>query len=332
VRIFVLIRRTHESANSRESLNHNLAVGGPLKRDAILPRFPLEAQMQYNGFIWRRPSSTDVNSHAPKLAPADGFWTLLKLLTFTLFGFYNISFFWNNTHGWLRYATCAGTILLEVTIFLISLWWSRTVDAHRKALFIFGIAFILISATHATIGYWQMQAGSGSYDTWMSYYLHVVAFPLIFGGLAAASIIVPSLHWEKRFVREQVEHEIQIEKEHSKLRSKIVKLEADGKFKLAELSALRRLIQIRGDKLTAIQEMIRLREKEEEFIEGIDRPELQDEARQMLTAGDVSQLPAPPVQMHRPWESERDNLTRTWRHGSRAEDEEDGPVNGASSH
>jgi hypothetical protein len=248
----------------------------------------------YNGFIWRKPSSTDVDSHAPKLAPADGFWTFLKLVTFTLFGFYNFQFFYANTHGWLRYATCAGTVLLEVTIFLITLWWSRTLDAHRKALFVFGIAFMLISATHATIGYWQMMGGTGAYDSWMMYYLHVVAFPLIFGGLALASIVIPSLHWEKQFVRDQIKNEIEIEKAHSALRSRMVKLEADGKFKLAELGALRRLIQIRSDKLGAIEEMIKLREKEEEFIESIDRAELQGEARQMLQdSDDVLKLPDP---------------------------------------
>jgi hypothetical protein len=236
----------------------------------------------FNGFIWRKPSSTDVMTNPPKLAPADGFWMLLKIVAFSLFGFYNFQFFWNNTTGWLRYATCISTVFLEITVFLITLWWSRTVDAHRKALFIFGIGFILISFTHAAIAYWQMQAGTGEDATWMMFYLHRVAFPLIFGGLALASIVVPSLHWEKEFVRDQIKHEIEIEKEHSKLRSKMVKLDADSKFKLAELSALRKLIQIRGQKLGAIQEMITLREKEERFIEGIDRPELQDEARRML--------------------------------------------------
>ena len=238
-------------------------------------------------FIWRKPSSVDPHANAPKLAPAEGYWLLLKFIIFGLFMVYNVTFFWENTTGWLRYVTCGAAVLLETTAFLCVLWWSRTLGAHRWALISFGIVCILISASHATIAYYQ-HAPDVQADNWMMFYAHRVAFPLIFGILAAMSIIIPSLHWEKRFIKDQVNHEIQIEKDHARLKANMVKLESKTRLEEAKEKALRKMMAVRTRRLNTVKSMTALREQEEAFIKSISDPVIRAEAQRLLAANQLS--------------------------------------------
>ena len=239
-----------------------------------MPNQNQQTARNWGGFIWRKRSSVDPQGDPPKLAPAESFWMLVKVVCFLVLGFYNVFFFARHTHGFLTIITCFGAAFLEVCGFFCVLWWNRTSPKHRKALLTFGIIFMLISLVHATLGYYDMQPGSG--------WIGSVAFPLIFVTMMVASIVIPMAHWERDHVKKQIENELQLEGRICDMQTQLLELEAENKFQDAKSILLQTQIEQRARHMEMVKQMISARRAEKDFVWTIDDPEIRADAARLI--------------------------------------------------
>jgi hypothetical protein len=257
--------------------------------------------------FWREPSSVDPNQTSTNLAPADGFLILLKIGVFGLFTYYNVKFFLKNAAPDMRWPTAIMAILLEITAFWFTIWWSRTRGIHRLALFMFGIVLIVISASHAAFAYYQLQP-PGTYEMWtLDWYVHVVSFPLIFCTLALASLIVPSLHWDRKYVRDQVKFDVDIERDKAALRAETAMLESASTLEEMKLEHMKRDAETRRRRLDAIEHLVDIKREEDDYINSLPDPYLRAEAIRLINEGSFAtmtgsrhvQNSTPGIQSHR---------------------------------
>ena len=149
------------------------------------------------------------------LASDGGYLTVLKSALFLLFAYYNARLFIVTVPGWEGYMTAVFALLGEATAFYCLLNFTRSAGAHKWALGAFGAVLTLFSVTHATISFFRIERSAFSVP--LRFYCERVAFPLLFGLLLLAAIIIPLCHWRKRIAQEQAAAQVEIETGRARL-------------------------------------------------------------------------------------------------------------------
>src|SRR5262249_25543582 len=130
--------------------------------------------------------------------PTDGGYMLgLKYALFVLFGYYNARLFLHTVPGWEGYMTAFFALAGEATALYCLNTFTRTAGGHKTAVGLFGAALTIFSVTHATISFFRIDrhiVASGP----VQFYCQRIAFPLLFGLLLLAAIIIPLTHWRKK--------------------------------------------------------------------------------------------------------------------------------------
>lgn len=160
---------------------------------------------------------------------------------------------------------------------------------------IFGCICMAISLFHATLGYYD--SGAHQAGGWIGY----VAFPLIFFTLMVGSIIVPTYHWDREFVEQQVENEVQIEKRVSNMQTQLLSMQAETRFQEGQSALLKTQIDQRRQRMNVVQEMISLRQSEKDYVWSIEDPEIRNEAQRLIDEQAGESLTFTPLRQPKPF-------------------------------
>lgn len=211
-----------------------------------------------------------------KLASDDGFWLALKLALFVLFAYYNARLFLTTIQGWERWLTAGFALLAEITAFVCLHQFKRSAGAHKMALGFFGTVLILFSFTHATISFFKME-NSAQFSGAIRDYSENVAFPLLFGILLAAAIIIPLCHWRQRIAAEQAKQQEEIAVSRARLVGQAALLKDESQLEHQRLEHLRERIRIGNDYVAELESFAVLKQREQDALNRITNPEIRKE-------------------------------------------------------
>ncbi len=177
-----------------------------------------------------------------QLATDGGYLVVLKYALFVLFAFYNARLFLTTIPGWERYMTALFALLGECTALYCFNKFPRSTGSHKKALGVFAVLLFVFCFTHATISFFRMERGE--FSEFIRLYCERVAFPLLFGLLLLAAIIIPLLHWRAKVAAKQAEAQTRIESDRADL--------------VAETATMRNQAALERQRLEHFEEEIKL--------------------------------------------------------------------------
>lgn len=220
-----------------------------------------------------------------------GYMLLLKYLLFVLFGYYNARLFIVTVHGWEGYATAFFALAGEATALYCINNFTRSAGLHRAALGVFGVLLTLFSVTHATISFFRME-DNANLSSGVRFYCERVAFPLLFGLLLLAAIIIPALHWRKKIAAEQAKAQVKIASSRARLLAESAAMRDESALERERLAQLEEQIKLEGEYITKLEQFARLKEREQTVINSISNPKLRE---QIATAiGQTVEAPKKP--------------------------------------
>lgn len=208
-----------------------------------------------------------------ELATDGGYIRWLKYALFALFGYYNARLFIVTVPGWEGWLTAAFALAGEATALYCILNFNRSAGSHKAALGVFGFLLTLFSVTHATISWFRMEEHA-QLSGGIRFYCESVAFPLLFGLLLLAAILIPLSHWRSKVAAAQAKAKVQIETERAELVAKSANMRAENELERERLASLEEKIQIGNEYATKLQQFAQMKQREIAALAGITDPEL----------------------------------------------------------
>lgn len=208
-----------------------------------------------------------------QLATDGGYIKWLKYALFALFGYYNARLFIVTVPGWEGYLTAAFALAGEATALYCLTNFNRSSGSHKAALGAFGFLLTLFSVTHATISWFRME-NHARLSGGIRFYCESVAFPLLFGLLLLAAILIPLCHWRSKIAAEQAKAKVEIESNRAQLVAKAANLRAESELERERLASLEEKIQIGNEYVSKLQQFAKMKERESAALAGITDPEL----------------------------------------------------------
>ncbi|MGH9803047.1 MAG: hypothetical protein ACRD82_22005, partial [Blastocatellia bacterium] len=174
------------------------------------------------------------------------------------------------------YATAFFALAGEATALYCINNFTRSAGLHRAALGVFGVLLTLFSVTHATISFFRMESNS-NLSGGVRFYCERVAFPLLFGLLLLAAIIIPALHWRKKIAAEQAKAQVRIASSRARLLAESAAMRDESTLERERLAQLEEQIKLEGDYITKLEQFARLKEREQDVINSIGNPKLREQ-------------------------------------------------------
>lgn len=210
-----------------------------------------------------------------RLATNGGYIVALKYALFALFGFYNVRLFLTTVLGWEGYLTAVFALAGETTALYCFNNYTKSTGRHKSALGVFAVLLFAFSFTHATISFFRMERGNHSDK--INFYCEHVAFPLLFGLLLLAAIIIPLLHWRAEVASEQAKAKAQIEKNRAEMVARSANLRHEATFAREQLGSLEEKIKIGNDYVQRLKAYTAMKRDERQALAEVDDPDLQRE-------------------------------------------------------
>lgn len=207
------------------------------------------------------------------LAGDGGYIKWLKYSLFCLFGFYNARLFIVTVPGWEGYMTAAFALAGEATALYCINNYNRSSGKHQTALGVFGVLLTLFSVTHATISWFRME-NHARLSSGIRFYCEVIAFPLLFGLLLAAAIVIPFLHWRKKIATAQAKAAVEVASARAQLAADSAILKAEATMERERLESIEEKIQIGNEYVNKLQALAKMKERERAALNAISDPEL----------------------------------------------------------
>ncbi|MDX2044573.1 MAG: hypothetical protein SF097_25405 [Acidobacteriota bacterium] len=228
-----------------------------------------------------------------QLATDGGYIKWLKYALFALFGYYNARLFIVTVPGWEGWMTAFFALAGEATALYCLTNFNRSSGYHQASLGVFGALLTLFSVTHATISWFRME-NHARLSSGIRFYCESVAFPLLFGLLLLAAIVIPLMHWRRKIAAEQAKAQVQIQSDRAKLVAESANLRAESELERERLTSLEEKIQLGNEYVTKLEEFARMKGREQQALAGITDPELR---KQIAAAFGIaeSQTPTKPV-------------------------------------
>lgn len=214
------------------------------------------------------------------LASDGGFMTVLKSALFLLFGYYNARLFISTVPGWEGWLTATFALAGEATAFYCLFNYTRSAGAHKTALGVFGVLLTLFSVTHATLSFFKMEQGRLSGR--IHFYAEFVAFPVLFGLLLLASIIIPLCHWRKRVAQEQAAAQVEIQSDRARLVAESAALKNQAALERERLEHLRERIKLGNEYTVELKSFARMKQSERAALAEVSDPEVRKEIANAL--------------------------------------------------
>jgi hypothetical protein len=215
-----------------------------------------------------------------KLASDGGFMTVLKSALFLLFGYYNARLFISTVPGWEGWLTAIFALGGEATAFYCLFNYTRSAGAHKTALGVFGVMLTVFSVTHATISFFKMEQGRLS--SRIHFYAEFVAFPVLFGLLLIASIVIPLCHWRKRVAQEQAAAQVEIQSDRARLVAESAALKNQSALERERLAHLRERIKIGNEYTVELKSFAQMKQSERAALAEVSDPEVRKEIANAL--------------------------------------------------
>ncbi len=205
-----------------------------------------------------------------QVAGDGGYIVALKYLLFVLFGFYNARLFLTTVPGWESYLTAVFALLGEVTAIYCYNNYKRSTGYHKTALGVFALLLFLFSFTHATISFFKMERGDHSAK--INFYCEHVAFPLLFGLLLSAAIIIPLLHWRTKVAAKQADAQTQIETDHAELVAETAAMRNKATLERSRLEHFEEEIQLGNEYVGKLKRYAAMKQGEQMALSDIPEP------------------------------------------------------------
>ncbi len=214
--------------------------------------------------------------------PTDGGYMLgLKYALFVLFGYYNARLFLNTVPGWEGWLTAGFALAGEATALYCLNTFPRTAGSHKTAVGLFGAALTAFSVTHATISFFRIDQHAVASGP-IRFYCERIAFPLLFGLLLLAAIIIPLTHWRKKVAAERAKAQTEIETGRARLLAESANLRNEAMLERERLRFLEEQLLIEGEYVQKIEQFAQLKERESEAINSITDPAVREQVATML--------------------------------------------------
>lgn len=252
-----------------------------------------------------RDEQQQAETESFKLASAGGFLTVLKVALFILFGYLNARLFVSLVPGWQGYGIAVFALLGEATAFYCLLNFVRSAGAHKIALGAFGAALTLFAVAHATVSFFGLE--QGALHGVMNFYAHWVAFPLLFGLLLGAAIIIPLCHWRTQVAQARAASQVEIETNRAKLTTQKAVLKDRLDLEHAKLEFLNEQIKLGNQYNTALVRFAEMKNGEHQALASITNPEVRREVANALG------ITLPDVQATQPTQPATPKPVAVWR-------------------
>jgi len=215
--------------------------------------------------------SEDLKAEASKfqLATNNGYIMVLKYLLFILFGFYNARLFLTTIPGWEKYLTALFALLGECTALYCFNSYTKSTGRHKAALGIFGIALFVFAFTHASISYFKMERGD--YSGPIRFYCEHIAFPVLFGLLLLAAMIIPLMHWRTRIAAAQAKAQVEIDESRAKLVAETSKMNDENQLERARIDHFNEKVKIGNEYAAELRNYAQMKQTELDAL--LDMPE-----------------------------------------------------------
>lgn len=211
-----------------------------------------------------------------ELASDGGYWTFLKIALFILFAYYNARLFLVTVPGWEKWHTALFALLAEATAFWCLHNYTRSSGSNKVALATFGVLLTLFSFTHAAISFFGMETDQ-RFSGGVRYYAEHVAFPLLFGLLLLASIIIPLTHWRKRIAQEQAKSQIAIATKRARLASESASMKDENAMERERLDYVGERIKIANEYTKKLESLADALNLQTTALERIKNPKMRKE-------------------------------------------------------
>ena len=215
-----------------------------------------------------------------ELASDGGFIELLKGALFLLFAYYNVRLFVVTVHGWEGYLTALFALLGEATAYYCLRNYTRSAGAHKTALGVFAGILTAFSVSHATISFFRMEQGRLAGR--IQFYAEFVAFPLLFGLLLLAAVIIPLCHWRKRVAQQQAKAKVEIATNRAKLVMASARLKDKNELEHERLNHFNEQIRMGNEYVDALAKFAEMKEREHAALAKITNPEVRKEIANAL--------------------------------------------------
>lgn len=205
-----------------------------------------------------------------KTAKNGGYIVALKYALFVLFGFYNARLFITTVPGWEGYLTAAFALAGETTALYCFNNYTRSTGNHKKALGVFAILLFLFSFTHASISFFRMEHGSMSGP--IQVYCERVAFPLLFGLLLLAAIVIPLCHWSAKIAAKQADTQTKIETDRARLVGESAELNNKAVLERERLKHFKNEIELGNEYVGDLKRFAQMKKDEYAALQEIPEP------------------------------------------------------------
>lgn len=216
-----------------------------------------------------------------ELASDGGYWTILKGALFILFAYYNARLFIVTVPGWEGKLTAVFALLGEATAFWCIHNYTRSAGAHKIALGVFGALLTAFSFTHAVISFFKVEQ-SAQFSGPLRFYAEHVAFPLLFGLLLAAAIIIPLCHWRKRIAQEQAATQVELASIRARLVGSAAALKNESLLEHERLEHLRERIRLGNEYVNELEGFAQMKQREHDALSRISNPDVRNEIANAL--------------------------------------------------
>ena len=224
-----------------------------------------------------------------QLATDGGYIKWLKYALFALFGYYNARLFIVTVPGWEGYMTAFFALAGEGTALYCLINFNRSSGNHQAALGVFGALLTLFSVTHATISWFRME-DNARLSGRIRFYCESVAFPLLFGLLLLAAIIIPLMHWRRKIAAEQAKAQTEIQTNRAQLVAQSANLRAESELERERLAHLKEKITLGNEYVGELENFAKMKQREQEALAGITDPELR---KQIAATFGISEIKPP---------------------------------------
>ncbi len=205
-----------------------------------------------------------------KLATDGGYIKVLKYLLFLLFAFYNARLFLTTIPGWEKYVTAVFALLGECTALYCFNNYTRSTGRHKQALGVFAILLFVFAFTHATISFFRMERGDLSGP--IRFYCEHVAFPVLFGLLLLAAIIIPLMHWRAVIAARQADAQVAIASSRAKLVADTAAMRDENELERARIDHFEEKIKMGNEYVDKLKGFAKMKKNEQDALHQIPEP------------------------------------------------------------
>ncbi len=218
----------------------------------------------------RESDSLATEADSFPVAGNGGYIVALKYALFVLFGFYNARLFITTVPGWEGWMTAVFALAGESTALYCFNNYTRSTGNHKKALGVFALLLFAFSFTHATISFFRMEQGNLSGR--IQFYCEHVAFPLLFGLLLAAAIVIPLCHWRAKVAAEQAEAQTKIETDRASLVAESAAMRNQAALERERLTHFRNEIELGNEYVGELKRFAKMKKDEQGALADIPEP------------------------------------------------------------